>query len=73
MTKYKYDLLDINAWANEHNSCMTLDYIVKGVRRFGLDKEKVRDFVRFNADDKSIFEQIWSMLLQVNPKLIKQI
>lgn len=73
MTKYKYDLMSINDWANKHNNCMTWDYIVKGVRKFGLNKEKVRDYVKFLADDKLIFEQIWSMLLQVNPKLITQI
>lgn len=73
MSKYKYDLMSINNWANEHNQCHTLDYIIKGVRKFSLDKEKVRDYVRFHADTQLIFEQIWSMLLQVNPKLIKQI
>jgi hypothetical protein len=73
MKKYTQDFMSINDWANKHNQCHTWDYIVKGVRKFSLDKEKVRDYVQFHADTKLIFEQIWSMLLQVDPKLIKQI
>lgn len=73
MSKYKYDLMDINDWANKHDHYLTWDYTVKGMKLFGLDREKVMIFIGPMDNERlSIFDTLWSMLLQVDPKIIKK-
>ena len=72
--KYKHDFLSICNWVNEHKSFHWIhDEIVHGLRRYSLNRDKVLEYIGYlNADDMLIFEKIWSMYLQVNPKTIEK-
>lgn len=71
--KYKIDILQIDAWATKNDHYQTWDYTVKGIGRFGLDREKVMDFIGPMCNEmQSIFDKLWSMLLQVDPKTVRK-
>jgi len=74
MSKYKHDFLSICNWVNEHKSFYWIhDEIVHGLRRYSLNRDKVLEYIGYlNADDMLIFEKIWSMYLQVNPRTIEK-
>lgn len=74
MSKYKHDFLSICNWVNEHKSFHWIhDEIVHGLRRYSLNHDKVLEYIgHLNEDDMSIFEKIWSMYLQVNPRTIEK-
>ena len=75
MTKYKYDLMSINDWAFTHYESARWVYndIIHGLSRYGLDREKIINYAcLFNENDMLMFELLWSMFLQVNPRIINK-
>ena len=67
--------MSIGNWVNEHNDSAfwVYDDLIHGLRRFGLDKQKVMNYMcLFNENDMLMFELLWSMLLQVNPKTVNK-
>ena len=75
MKKYTQDFMSIGNWVNEHNDSAwwVYDDLIHGLRRYGLDREKVINYMcLFNENDMLMFELLWSMLLQVDPRIIKK-
>ena len=71
--KYKIDILQIDDWATKNDHYQTWDYTVKGLKIFGLDREKVMIFIGPMSNEMlSIFDTLWEMLLQVDPRYIKK-
>lgn len=75
MSKYKYDLMSIGDWVSKHNDSAwwVYDDLIHGLRRFGMDRQRVINYMcLFNENDMLMFELLWSMLLQVNPRIISK-
>lgn len=67
--------MSINDWAFKHYESARWVYndIIHGLNRYGLDREKVINYsCLFNENDMLVFELLWSMILQVNPKTIEK-
>ena len=75
MSKYKFDLMSIGEWVNRHDKSAwwVYDDLIHGLRRFGMDRQRVINYMcLFNENDMLMFELLWSMLLQVNPRIINK-
>lgn len=67
MTKY-YDLFEINKQANILiHGREIMDYMVKGIRKYGMDKKKVYDYAGPYPQSWNIeFNNLWSMFKALN-------
>ena len=67
MSKY-YTMVEINKLANNLiHGHEILDYTVKGIRKYGMDKKKVYEYSGPWPQSWNIeFNNIWSMLLALN-------
>lgn len=67
--------MSIGEWVNEHNDSAwwVYDDLIHGLRRFGMDKQKVMNYMfLLNENNTLMFELLWSMFLQVDPRIIKK-
>lgn len=67
MSKY-YDLVEINKLANNLiHGTEIMDYMVKGIRKYGMDKKKVYDYAGPFPQSWNIeFNNLWSMFMALN-------
>lgn len=67
MSKY-YDIVEINKLANNLiHGTEIMDSVVKGIRKYGMDKKKVYEYVGPYPQSWNIeFNNIWSMFMALN-------
>lgn len=67
MAKY-YNLVEINKQANILiHGREIMDYMVKGIRKYGMDKTKVYDYAGPYPQSWNIeFNNLWSMFMMLN-------
>lgn len=72
--KNTLDILKIDDWATKNDHYLTWDYIIKGMKLFGPDREKVMIFIGPMGNEMmNIFDTLWEMLSHVDQKYIKKV
>ena len=67
--------MSIGDWVSKHydSAWWVYDDLIHGLRRFGMDRQRViKHMFLMNENDMLMFELLWSMLLQVNPRIINK-
>ena len=74
MSKY-YDLVEINKKANKLiHGREIMDYMVKGIRKYGMDKTKVYDYAGPYPQSWNIeFNNLWSMFMALNKEVYNRL